>query len=98
MASYGPAVTRITQMLTDKAVTQFTPNTITVTPEGHIKSYALVIGERLADGCYLVHRDNSTPTTNRHIRALRMALANLGYTEGRTLSTGHTVWTTGVNG
>jgi hypothetical protein len=79
MASYGPAVNRIKYLINGRhSGYQATPATISGGPES-IYSYRLRIAWKDGDD-WTVHESNSTPTTNRHIRACHMAMEELGFT------------------
>jgi hypothetical protein len=78
MASYGPAVKRILYLINGDTY-QSTPNTISGNRET-VSSYAKVIGRMQDDGTWKVVDAQSSPTTNRHIRSLYIALDQLGLT------------------
>jgi hypothetical protein len=94
MAAYGPAVNRIKYLITgEKPFRHFgsgagpfltirkapqSPATISGGPES-IYSYRLKIAWKDESGDWIIHPDDNSPTTNRHIRAARMALEELGY-------------------
>lgn len=95
MAAYGPAIKRCKYIITgDKKHRQQTPGTISGyrarayrlagIGQGSISSYQKCIGMEQPDGSWKVNTARDSPTTNRHIRALCMALGELGipYTEG----------------
>lgn len=95
MAAYGPAAKRCKYIITgEKKYRQQTPGTISgfrareytwsKTGNGSILSYQKIIGLERPDGSWTVNTERDSPTTNRHVRALCMALDELDipYTEG----------------
>jgi hypothetical protein len=87
MAAYGPAVNRIKYLITGEYTKSsgngsqgnaHSPATISGGPES-IYSYRLKIAWKDESGDWIIHPDDNSPTTNRHIRAARMALEELGY-------------------
>ena len=84
MAAYGPAVDRVKYLITGCTYgpreRNTSPATISGGPES-IYSYRLRIAWKVEDNAWLVREPDSTPTTNRHIRAAGMALDELGFRE-----------------
>jgi hypothetical protein len=87
MAAYGPAVNRIKYLITGEYTKSsgngsqgnaHSPATISGGPDA-IYSYRLKIAWKDESGDWIIHPDDNSPTTNRHIRAARMALEELGY-------------------
>jgi hypothetical protein len=88
MAAYGPAVNRIKYLITGEYTKSsgngsqgnaHSPATISGGPDA-IYSYRLRIAWTDDGGAtWTVLPAESTPTTNRHIRAVGMAMEDLGY-------------------
>jgi hypothetical protein len=88
MAAYGPAVNRIKYLITGehqlpsspwlKDNGTKSPATISGGPDA-IYSYRLKIAWKFGENNWTVRPSDSTPTTNRHIQAVRFALEELGY-------------------
>ena len=103
MAALSPAVRRIRYRITGtypysdcrewEAGSPNSPATISGGPH-EIRSYALPIAWKDGDE-WIVTNEQNSPTTNRHIRAAHMALAELGYvaTGDKTIHiTRHVPW------
>lgn len=73
MAAYGPAVARIRYLAGLSTHRADSPTTISGGDDA-VYSYRLKIAWKTDDGRWQVIEPNSTPTTNRHIRAARIAL------------------------
>jgi hypothetical protein len=99
MAGYDGAMARIRYLL-GWGDYRATPATNTGGTEPWcIKSYGLTIvtpNRRIGSG-WAVHHDDSTPTTNRHIRAARMVLEEAGYVCYGTNDEGWSMWAKGVS-
>lgn len=94
MASYDGAKARIRYLL-GIGDYRATPRTITASPHTTtIRSYDLHIGWVTRRGV-AVYREKSTPTTNRHIQALKMVLEEEGFTSTGTDDFGWTYFTKG---
>ena len=74
MAAYGPACDRIRYLIGMSNRAKYSPATISGGADA-VYSYRLKIGEK-RNGIWRVHPPTSTPTTNRHIRALFMVLTD----------------------
>lgn len=76
MASYEGAMDRICYLL---GIGEYraSPATINGGPTS-VYSYRMIIGYEIEPGLWWVHPTDSSATTNRHIRALRMVLIRAG--------------------
>jgi hypothetical protein len=84
MAALQPAVDRVKYIITGTGKARSSPATISGVRGESINSYQKCIGRKQDDGTWRVNDEKDSMTTNRHVRALIVALDSLGiaYTKG----------------
>lgn len=94
MAAHEGSKERIAYLLGLEDTPRYTPDTLTkrIHAPGCVYSYDLMIVQRASFG-YWVHPRDSTPTTNRHISACCMVLADHGYERTGTDDRGWSIFT-----